>query len=260
MDTANPIHTKDGGTRRKSALTDTRCEEVANALVLLHARSGETQSIVLLPEKSTPQAFSARRFTALLLGDLTICLTFGAIYPPLAVVILIAIVVTCVHKQIVLGRFLDISLRMIEQTQGSDSVLQEQCANASSDKLEALIELKQAVARSRLTLYKYILVIVRETNRMGKMFVLSIAPITILAAMFWFFFLFDILGSDVGTMSALWMLFVLPGILVAEYIIARIIFPCLIACSGKPSSDTPQRRSEFVSTDGVELRRSTIIA
>jgi hypothetical protein len=131
-----------------------------------------------------PQAsFIARRFSTLLVGDVAIFITFGSIYPPLAVAICISLLTHIFTAQIMLDRFLSL---------------------ANSMKLDEL--------KDRLNVY--VEALKREATSCGSMIASSVAPTSGLGSIFWSFFLFDIFG-DVASKSespinSIWILFVLP--------------------------------------------------
>ena len=134
---------------------------------------------------STHQVFVARRFANVLVGDIAIFLTFGSIYPPLAICVFIGIVSNTGLMHLMLGRFIVISRKYFQLLPFSDAIQ-------------------------------------RETAAVGSLVALSIPPVTVLATMFWSFFLFDIMGDDVGTKKAYWILFILPGCLLLTRIYSII--------------------------------------
>ena len=186
--------------------------------------------------------FDARRTSTILVGDLAIFLTFGVIYPPLAIVVAISVVLSTYNIQTVLGRFLVLVAPLMVVVPNAPSIERSSVANAYREQLILFIETIQ-----------------EETRKVGSLFVLSMAPITVLATIFWSFFLFDILGGKVGTRKALWILFVIPGVLV---LMRSILAVFSRAFYKKPSSilDQERTRSKQVSTNGVELRDSSVFS
>jgi hypothetical protein len=99
---------------------------------------------------------------------LAIFFTFGSIYPPLALVVFVHILTNITIIQLYLGRFVVMTRRWPKLLRCIDSVQQE------AEAISALVTL-------------------------------SLPTVTVLATPFWAFFLFDILGDDIGTYKALWI-------------------------------------------------------
>ena len=196
--------------------------------------TGDSVKVLLL--KSTSKllpndaglVFNARRFTTVLVGDLAIFLTFGTIYPPVAIAIAISIFLNTVHIQTVLGRFLTLTASLLDSTSIGNSQELLECG----DKL-----------------LEYVQVIMRESSKVGSLFALSMAPITVLATVFWSFFLFDILGSEIGTIKALWILFVLPCVL---FIVRGVVLAYRSWIISKQDKKYREKNKK-----GIELRKSS---
>jgi hypothetical protein len=134
--------------------------------------------LIVMPSRGANEVFVARRFSTLLVGDLAILLTFGTIFPPLAVVIFISVMLHTVLTQVVVGRFITLAIP------------------------------------HKSTFAPFVTVLKRETATVGSLIALSIAPISVLATIFWSFFLFDIIGDDAGTTHSYWILLVMPILLI----------------------------------------------
>jgi hypothetical protein len=211
-------------------------ENASNTEEPIPLKEDESETIIIawsqqvLP-KDPNQIFMARKFTTILVGDVAILLTFGSIFPPLAVVVGLSLVGNSMLSQLVIGRFL-----VIGQNLHSSSILQ-----------------------------KYIDVIKRETAAVGSLIALALAPITVLATLFWSFFLFDIIGDEIGATKALWVVLVL--------ISCFALMKCVIKCQriqtirnlthslreyfqAQVFSQEKIKKVEYEETGGIELRDS----
>jgi hypothetical protein len=160
-----------------SSHTTTHSEMQTEAIVTNTAVKQLFPQDLWIPTEGTDHLFNARRFTNVYVADLAILLTFGSIYPPLAVTIFICILVNSVMIQLSIGRFITLIRKQADQS--SWSVLEETMK--------------------------------RETAAVGPFIIAAIPPITIPATIFWSFYLFDILGDEKGTKKAIWIIFILPG-------------------------------------------------
>jgi hypothetical protein len=198
------------------------------ALAVLDA-SSSTSLIQKLLMNSLPHdpkdSFIARRFATLLVGDVAILITFGSIYPPLAIAICISLLLQMSMTQIMLDRFLYLS---------------------NTVRLRDLMNMNMCVE-----------VIKRESAAIGFMIALSLAPTSSLASVFWSFFLFDIYGDVAGLNNSLWILFVLPACILLMRLLSirkgwmtltRLIFSSIM-----------NRKEDVNETGGIELRESTVM-
>jgi uncharacterized membrane protein len=176
--TLNPI--TDADEDQSSETTDTTDNHDGNKL-LEHVQCFNQMNC------SPDRIFVARRFTNVLGGDIAIFLTFGSIYPPLAVVVFVSILSNTMLTQLSLGRFM-------------------------------------VIAREMKNLLPFTEVIKRETAAVGSLIALSIPPVTILAAGFWSFFLFDIIGDEVGFRASIWIIFILPSCVLITRLILFIYY------------------------------------
>jgi hypothetical protein len=198
-------------------------------------------SLSVLPSDPN-QVFMARKFTTILVGDVAILLTFGSIYPPLAVVVCISLIMNSVTVQLVLGRF--ISLSQLSLPESFSACL------------------------GRKELCRFSDVIQRETAAVGALIALSVPPITILAALFWSFFLFDILGDEVGAKNAVWIVWVLEVCLIVIMLPLRFmkgqsinsLFQSIRERILGKFSQHHRGMSGSSSIGGIELRDSSVIA
>jgi hypothetical protein len=140
-----------------------------------------------------------------IISEFTVFITFGAIFPPLALVVCYTIYMTTYFIQLIIGRIVIIS--------------------------RIQIELKQFIPK-----------INEECRNFRRLFLQSIPSISILATFFWGFFLFDILGDEVGTKKAIWILFVIGCSPILIYVLEGLVekyFPLSSPSSSSPSSSMP---------------------
>ena len=138
-----------------------------------------------------------------IISEFTVFITFGAIFPPLALVVCYTIYMTTYFIQLIIGRIVIIS--------------------------RIQIELKQFIPK-----------INEECRNFRRLFLQSIPSISILATFFWGFFLFDILGDEVGTKKAIWILFVIGCSPILIYVLEGLVekyFP--LSSSSSSSSPSP---------------------
>jgi hypothetical protein len=109
-------------------------------------------------------------------GDLTIFFSFGSIYPPLALVVFVAMAAHCIMFQLILGRFVTITR-----------------------KYELLHHCWKTVQQ--------------DSEAVSSLLTMALPVVTALAAPFWSFILFDMLSDEVGTGPATWILFALASCL-----------------------------------------------
>ena len=138
--------------------------------------------LFLLPKdkKSRKMLFNKDIFTVGFVGDLAVLMTFGAIFPPLAIVIFFNILIHTFLTQILMGRFIQIA--------------------------KALVQKSSTAALYLLPLVDFLN---DECRDVGRLIFDSIPTIAVLAAIFWSFALFDTLADAAGTKHAIWILIVM---------------------------------------------------
>ncbi len=114
--------------------------------------------------------FHRERVLVGLVGDAAVLMTFGTIFPPMAVVICITIGINSVIIQLMIGRFVSLSYYDTQRY------------------LRPLVSF-----------------INNECKDIGKLLSVVLPTISILASSFWAFALFDCLGDKVGIHRALWI-------------------------------------------------------
>jgi hypothetical protein len=117
--------------------------------------------------------FHRERVLVGLVGDAAVLMTFGTIFPPMAVVICITIGINSVVTQLMIGRF--ISLSFCEE---------------------------QSYLRPLVTFIN------NECKDIGRLLAVVLPTISFLASSFWAFALFDCLGDQVGLIKASWIVVV----------------------------------------------------
>ena len=152
------------------------------------AQNDENDNITTSPSMMPADAhlvFLGKKYVVLLVGDLAILLTFGTIFPPLAAVICLSIVLNTSFTQLMLGRFLFLA-------QGQNG----------------------RIGSARLDLLPYMAIVKKECSAVGPLLAMSLPPITVLASIFWSFFLFEMLGDVWGTTArSVWIVIFLPAVL-----------------------------------------------
>ncbi len=120
--------------------------------------------------------FHRERVLVGLVGDAAVLMTFGTIFPPMAVVICITIGINSVIIQLMIGRFVSLSYYDTQRY------------------LRPLVSF-----------------INNECKDIGKLLAVVLPTISILASSFWAFALFDCLGDKVGIHRALWIVIVVAS-------------------------------------------------
>lgn len=126
---------------------------------------------LLVDKQMRKKLFNKEIFTVGFVGDMAVLMTFGAIFPPLALVIFLNLIVNTFLTQLMIGRFIYLS--------------------------------KSLNQRYLLPLVEFLN---DECKDVGRLIFDSIPTIAFLATAFWSFALFDTLGDSVGTRKAIWIL------------------------------------------------------
>jgi Leucine-rich repeat (LRR) protein len=121
-----------------------------------------------------------------ILSEFTVFITFGTIFPPLAIVVCYSLYVMTLFTQLIIGRIVIIS-------------------------------------RVQKELNHFIYQMNEECRNFRRLFIQAIPSISILASFFWGFFLFDILGDEIGSLKTLWILFVMGFAPIIIYFLESII-------------------------------------
>ena len=139
--------------------------------VTLYRETIAVDRLVEGDKQERKKLFNKEIFAVGFVGDLAVLMTFGSIFPPLALVIFVNMIVNTFLTQLMIGRFVFLS-KSIDQNYLAPLVdfLNEECKDV------------------------------------GRLIFDSIPTIAFLATAFWSFALFDTLGDSVGTKQALWIL------------------------------------------------------
>jgi hypothetical protein len=149
-----------------------------------------------------------------IISEFTVFITFGAIFPPLAIVVCYTIFITTYFIQLMIGRFL-------------------------------------CIAKLQKELGIYITKANEECCNFRRLFLQSIPSISILASFFWGFFLFDILGDEVSSISmSLWILFGMGVSPILIYFGEKMVFYYL---PEKETDDEEQKELDGDEENGIEL-------
>jgi len=172
--------------------------------------------------------FQANLLLILIVNYVGILLTFGAVFPPLAVALTLALLSVAHFIKLKLGRFL--------------------CTAVKEDRLE------------------YIDLVETECQRAGAVEVLrrSVLLLLFFCSIFFTLFVFDTLGDSVGFHQAYWVLIVLPSLPFIIVLIVRIIRcyrpELLEMASGeeqKIEGDVEMNDTLTFRQDGTKLQRKT---
>ena len=132
--------------------------------------------------------FKAKNAIIAFISDIAILLTFGGIFPPVAIIGILSIFSNTLLIQLILGRVIVLS-------------------------------------RTQNRLYSSIKRINEKCNGIRILMIRSLLSLSFLLSIFWSFFLFDILGDAIGIERSIWILCVMatiPGIIqLSNYIIRR---------------------------------------
>ncbi len=208
-DQVNPMiggsdHAKDHDKKMKHNREDTTDHTDSNT----SNEEGEDDK-ELVPGKNV---FNTKKFVILLVSDIAMIFTFGTIFPPIALIICLSIMVDTSMNQMSLYRALSISTAIISNLQ---NYYQNQTNTGSNNVLSNVN--KENSTMLRITYQDALLVkclnnmaiIIRECNAIDSLLNRSISSVIIIAAAFWSFFLFDIYGDVSPFPNALWVLLVM---------------------------------------------------
>jgi hypothetical protein len=157
---------------------------------LTRTLSTAVASMTMLQRKQR-DIFNGKQFVILMVSDVVLLLSFGTIFPMIAIVVCISIYVHSWQTQRLVHRYVNITEQIKEQVKNcKDPVLQKQ--------------------QESLTIIHTIQThLISQCQMVQRLLIRSLRMITFVAGVFWSFFLFDILGDEVGFVNALWILFVM---------------------------------------------------
>jgi Leucine-rich repeat (LRR) protein len=167
------------------------------------ATGGEGGAVKLVVRNLYAPFFDASQHVITLLTYLALLLTFGAVFPPLAVCFAVTVICMTVFTRLKVGRFLTcVSDHREEAVKGQGD------AESERDSVE---DAQTRPAPGRLG-QGYVAVLEQECEGVGSEKVLgrSVAMVVAFSCVFYTLFLFDTLGDAVGLSSAYWVLIVVP--------------------------------------------------
>ncbi len=145
-----------------------------------------------------------------IISEFTVFITFGAIFPPLAIVVCYTICITTLFIQTIIGRVVVIS-------------------------------------RTQSAVKKYLSKMNEECRNFRRLFLQSIPLISILASFFWGFFLFDILGdSDSSSVSSTVWIFIMMGFAPIISYVAEVLLDKVFdkVCSNSTERDVTDEEKQ----------------
>ena len=157
--------------------------------------------------------FNKESYIIRFVGDLAVLLTFGLVYPPLAILVVLSICTYSTLIQLMLGRLLGMIGRMRVMLSEDEDVGQGSSrgdSNLKSQREECLLTWN--ILRAHL---------IREIADIPAYCKLAIPYLSVLLMIFISFSLFDTLGDSKGASAAIWIFLVLPGLVVMEEIIGE---------------------------------------
>lgn len=122
--------------------------------------------------------------------DWAVLLTFGALFPPLAVVGAVSLVVRSVCEQLSIGRFLSLS-RSLTASSLSPSPQERDMERFLTNCVRALNE---------------------ECRGVSQLLFRGLRAFAVVVALFWAGFAFDVLGDTAGFTQSVWVVPVLPAL------------------------------------------------
>ena len=167
--------------------------------------------------------FAANPTLCALLTDLALLLTYGVVFPPLAVALALAIIVSALFAKVKIGRFITNAIKV--HTYKADS---------------------------------FINVIINDCEGVGSAPVLRKTMWMLITASCWFYtlFLFDTLGDAVGFHRAVWVLIVMPLMPLVLYITYYICARCTPPATLPPPS--PGNRDSSIYSVGPPSVHTTM--
>jgi hypothetical protein len=150
--------------------------------------------------------FDDRKQVVLLCNNMAILLSFGVLFPPIAVVGCIAIVVQLMmQKKLVLDLIQTCKTWVTAMTHPSDSInLHEQ-----DDDMAILVNQVESILKQTE----------ESCGRFSHIYVQTMRPIVFYVCTVWGLFVWDIVGGEVGVVKSMWtfLLMVMIGVLFVSY-------------------------------------------
>eukprot|EP01040_Poterioochromonas_malhamensis_P010101 gene10101-10980_t len=200
----------DDDTDVPKAIINTEDGEIGNQLTDGEVKRKEEREKINLTFFNKRQFINRDYIVLPIISEFTVFITFGAIFPPLAIVVCYTICITTLFIQTIIGRVVVIS-------------------------------------RTQSAMKKYLSKMNEECRNFRRLFLQSIPLISILASFFWGFFLFDILGdSDSSSVSTTVWIFIMMGFAPIISYVAEVLLDKVFekVCSNDTERDVRGVRDE----------------
>jgi Leucine-rich repeat (LRR) protein len=163
--------------------------------------------------------FDANQLMVLLLTYLGIILTFGVVFPPLAVVMMVAVVSLVVTNRLIMGRYIAAALKLQqEETQAREAARQQQVQQKRPSAYGS--------AGAPGLADQYLEVIELDSLGVGCLHLdklrISVFMIACCCCMFYTIFFFDTLGNEQGAAASFWVFIAFPLIPAGIYFLSPL--------------------------------------
>ncbi len=213
--------------------------------------------------------FSKELFVLRMISSFSLFLTFGVVFPPLAIVACIAMFTHTVGTQLILGRFVVLLRDEIEKEMAVINSLEQQSQNSSTEHEQVynthqslVISEKLILLHTNITHYHtYQHILSHDIKNIQNLFWHSLYPIFPLTSIFYSFFIYDAYGDVVGWRKALWLVVltifmpVVIRIFLSLYENTRI---CVVYLTIKSKNEWRKSRLSRMSLFNVETWRSEV--
>ncbi len=165
--------------------------------------TGENNTATVSPQP----LIQVDKVCVIIISSFGILITFGALFPPLAIVIVISMIITTYCVQLMLGQVVthsrQLELQHIHYLQ-QQKILKQQVIDGDVE-VQAEVEVQlEPVVDADGTYLHYEQRLEEECEDVTKAFKNIIFLLLVFATLFYAFFLWDIIGDDVGWLDALW--------------------------------------------------------
>jgi Leucine-rich repeat (LRR) protein len=190
--------------------------------------------------------FDASQHVITLLTYLALLLTFGAVFPPLAVYFAVTVVCMAVFTRLKVGRFLE-NVRADDRRSGN--------AESSGRETAAVDSIEHSEAPAATA--GHVAVLEQECEVVGSEKVLGrcVAMVVTFSCVFYTLFLFDTLGDAVGVSGAYWVLIATPllGILTGTLTLKTLVNEAPSAATEEVGTTRTQHATKSPFAHEIEL-------
>jgi hypothetical protein len=197
--------------------TNLSSSDAHSASTLSRAATNKPLQSLLLTQSQFPtlrrrlvQLFSRETFILRLSGEFAVLLTFGIVFPPLAIVICIAIVTQTLTIEIATARLMTLSKANQERWEGE---------RAGSDMKVSEVSISKAASQVDMLLILFPSHFQSECHQMAEFISLVIPYVSVLMMLFLSFSLFDTMADSGGDMKGFIVMACLISIPVIEYFV-----------------------------------------